>query len=145
MSMRSFCYGWCLALALALILTAGCKKEEKPAATGKAPEAKPEAAAPVEAAEEAAEEMPEEAALTSAVDDKVKAILAKADALDGDEDHVISKCAACMFAMDGDPEHMIEFMGYEMHFCSEECKAAYEEGDVKQLVLALKVPETPTP
>jgi hypothetical protein len=140
MSMRSFCYGWCFALAFALILTAGCKKEEKPEAAKKAPEA-----APVKAAEEAAEAMPEAAALTTAMDDKAKAILAKADALDGNEDHVINKCAACMFAMDGKPEYMHEVMGYKMHFCSEECKKAYAEGDAKKLILALKVPEVPTP
>jgi YHS domain-containing protein len=138
MSMRSFCYGWCFALAFALILTAGCKKEEKPEAAKKAP-----GAAPVKAAEEAAEAMPEPAALTSAMDDKVKAILAKADALDGDEDHVVSKCASCMLAMDGNPEHMLEVMGYEMHFCSEDCKKTYEEGDAKKLILALKVPDLP--
>lgn len=54
------------------------------------------------------------------------AILAAADAHDGTVDHVVGECGGCMLGMPGDPAHAVEHAGYELHFCSESCKASFE-------------------
>jgi YHS domain-containing protein len=53
--------------------------------------------------------------------------LAAADAADGATDHVVSKCATCRLGMDGVPAHTVSYAGYELHFCSAECKEAFEK------------------
>jgi hypothetical protein len=55
------------------------------------------------------------------------AMLAKADAADGKVDKVVSKCLTCRLAMEGSPEHSLNYGGYVLHFCSEECKKAFSE------------------
>jgi hypothetical protein len=55
------------------------------------------------------------------------AALAKADAADGKVDKVVSKCITCRLAMEGSPEHSVDYGGYTLHFCSEECKKAFSE------------------
>lgn len=59
--------------------------------------------------------------------DKAEAAkLAAADAADGARDHVIAKCAVCGLAMDGTAEHVSHYAGYELRFCSGECKETFD-------------------
>ncbi len=69
----------------------------------------------------------------------VVAKLAKADAVDGKTDKVISKCAACALSMDGSAEHALTLHEYKMHFCSAGCKTKFEkEGD--KAIMSMKMP-----
>ena len=52
--------------------------------------------------------------------------LSAADLADGAEDHVVSKCAGCALGMDGDPAHASTAGEYELHLCSESCKANFD-------------------
>ena len=52
--------------------------------------------------------------------------LAAADAADGTVDHVVSKCATCRLGMDGVAQYTATYAGYEMRFCSPECKETFE-------------------
>ena len=52
--------------------------------------------------------------------------LRAADGVDGTTDRVVSKCAVCKLAMDGTTEHSSRFEGYELHFCSPECKETFD-------------------
>jgi YHS domain-containing protein len=52
--------------------------------------------------------------------------LEAADAADGVKDHVVAKCAVCGLGMDGKPEHASRYAGYELHFCSDECKETFD-------------------
>lgn len=51
-----------------------------------------------------------------------------ADAADGAKDHVVAKCAVCGLAMAGSAEHVSSYSGYELRFCSSECKATFDHG-----------------
>jgi YHS domain-containing protein len=130
---------WCLAVTLAFAVTAGCKKEEAP------PSEKPAAAAVTteKVAVPEKEVVPKVEELTKGVAAElqadVEARLAKADALDGTVDKVVSKCPACRLAMDGKSEHALEVAGYTLHFCSDQCKAKFAQDPTKE-VLALKIP-----
>jgi hypothetical protein len=53
-------------------------------------------------------------------------VLKAADAHDGAVDHVVGDCGGCMLGMPGDPAHAVTHEGYELHFCSESCKASFE-------------------
>ena len=66
-------------------------------------------------------------------------LLAKVDMIDGAEDHVISKCPGCALQMDGSADHVIELVGYNMHFCSTDCKGKFEE-NTAEMVLAMEIP-----
>ena len=59
--------------------------------------------------------------------EQVEVILARADAVDGTEDKVISQCAGCALNMEGTSEHALEVGEYEMHFCSDGCKKPFAE------------------
>jgi YHS domain-containing protein len=110
----------CLAVAVMLAATPGCRKE-KPAQ------------------EESAKK---EVEAEKAVDTKaaVETKLAEADEFDGETDKVVSKCASCTLGMDGKSEHALEVSGYTLHFCSEDCKTGFEK-DTTKAILALKIPE----
>ena len=110
----------CLAVALVLAATPGCRKE-KPAQK--------------ESAKEEGEA--EKAVETKAA---VEAKLAKADKFDGKTDKVVSKCASCALGMDGKSEHSLEVSGFTLHFCSDDCKTGFEK-DTTKVILALKIPE----
>ena len=99
--------------AAAMVATTACKKSDEAAAP-------PVAAVPVDATQ-------------------VTAKLAKADAYDGTEDKVVSKCAACALRMDGSDDYALEVHGYTMHFCSADCKESYE-ADSDGAVMAMKIP-----
>jgi YHS domain-containing protein len=110
----------CLAVAVMLAATPGCRKE-KPAQ------------------EESAKK---EVEAEKDVDTKtaVEAKLAEADEFDGKTDKVVSKCASCTLGMDGKSEHALEVSGYKLHFCSEDCKTGFGK-DTTKAILALKIPK----
>ncbi len=110
----------CLAVALVLVATQGCRKE-KPAQKDSAKE---------------------EGEAEKAVDTKaaVEAKLAQADEFDGETDKVVSKCASCALGKDGKSEHALEVSSYKLHFCSEDCKTDFEK-DTTKAILALKIPK----
>lgn len=70
----------------------------------------------------------------------IRAVLAKADLVDGEADHIVSKCAGCNLSMDGDAKHAFKSGGYKLLFCSADCKDSFTK-DVRQSILALHVPE----
>lgn len=70
---------------------------------------------------------------------EMAAILAKADALDGQADKIVSRCASCALGMDGSKEHSLHVGEYTMCFCREDCLQAFSK-DVAKSVLGLKVP-----
>ena len=59
-------------------------------------------------------------------DETETAKLESADASDGTEDHIVVKCAVCGLGMDGTPEHVSRYAGYELRFCSRECKETFD-------------------
>ena len=83
--------------------------------------------------EVAAEPAPVEAAPETEEATGNAAILAKADAADGVEDKVVSKCSMCSLGMDGDASHTTTHEGYELHFCSNSCKKSFEKDPEKGL------------
>ena len=106
---RLFSFRYLAVLGMAAAFVVGCEKKQEPKQTDPA---------------------------TSAA---VVAILAKADAVDGKTDKVISKCAACALGMDGSAEHALTMHEYKMHFCSAGCKTKYEkEGD--KAIMSMKMP-----
>lgn len=52
--------------------------------------------------------------------------LEAADAADGAKDHIVASCAVCGLAMDGTTEHTSRYAGYELRFCSSECKETFD-------------------
>ena len=67
-------------------------------------------------------------------------VLAKADAFDGTEDMIVSKCASCALAMDGNAEYAAHLGEYELHFCNEECMTKFNENPVETLT-TMELPE----
>jgi YHS domain-containing protein len=65
--------------------------------------------------------------------------LEAADAADGAKDHVVAKCAVCGLAMEGTPEHVSRYAGYELHFCSQECKETFDH-DPRAVLRRLPTP-----
>jgi hypothetical protein len=108
----------------ACLATSACRKEEPqtvPAGQNKAA-------------------LPEPAAVVTAIGADLTAKLAKADALDGAEDQVISKCATCRLRMDGTDANTLAVANYKMKFCSEGCKTAFAK-DTTENIRAMQVPE----
>ena len=110
----------CLAVAVMLAATPGCRKEKPPQK----------------------ESAKEEGEAEKAIDTKaaVEAKLAEADEFDGETDKVVSKCASCVLGKDGKSEHALEVSSYTLHFCSADCKTGFEK-DTTKAILALKIPE----
>ena len=69
-------------------------------------------------------------------------ILAKADALDGVEDQVVSQCLTCSLGMAGHSEYASQFGPYELHLCSKACKKSFD-ADPEQAVLTVTLPTSP--
>lgn len=67
------------------------------------------------------------------VSEATAAALAKADAVDGKEDKVVSKCVICSFSMDGTTDFVAKVGDYTLHLCSEDCKTSVEEDPDKAL------------
>ena len=66
-------------------------------------------------------------------------VLAKADALDGQVDKVVSLCASCDLGMAGSEKHSLHVGPYTMYFCADHCRQAFSE-DISRSVLAMKLP-----
>ncbi len=118
-----------MALAAVSILMVGCAGQEaqETGITEESPAAGTEAVA-------------EEAVVLDAETEAALAtLLAKVDMIDGAEDHVVSKCPGCGLQMDGSADHVIELVGYNMHFCSTDCKGKFEE-NAAEMVLAMEIP-----
>ena len=63
--------------------------------------------------------------------------LKTADAADGVEDKVATKCSGCALSMDGDAAHTLTVDGYALHLCSAMCKEYFSkdvEGNLKKLI-----------
>lgn len=71
---------------------------------------------------------------------QIEARLAAADLADGARDKVVSKCASCKLGMDGDAQHASVHAGYELHFCSAECKTRFDADPQKVIA---KLPDKP--
>lgn len=70
----------------------------------------------------------------------VAAVLAKADALDGKIDKIVTRCAGCALGMDGKADYELEVGEYKMHFCKSGCKDRFAQNPDKE-ILALKIPD----
>lgn len=70
----------------------------------------------------------------------VEARLAKADAVDGKTDKVVTKCAGCALGMDGSADHALNAHGYTLHLCSGHCKEQFAK-DVDKSIMAMELPE----
>jgi YHS domain-containing protein len=71
---------------------------------------------------------------------QVEAKLAAADLADGHVDKVVAKCASCRLGMDGDAANASVHAGYELHFCSAECKKRFDADPDKVIA---KLPDKP--
>jgi len=116
--MRLVCVMW----AAGMLMISGCGQQGDPPPAGSQPGASTSDVPPAVAA---TPEMAE--------------ILAKADALDGQSDHIVSLCASCALGMDGSVEHALQVGDYTMYFCADHCKQAFSE-DVSKSVLGMKLP-----
>ncbi len=74
---------------------------------------------------------------TVAITPEILEALKTADAADGVEDKVATKCSGCALGMDGDAAHTVEVEEYSLHLCSSMCKEYFSKdisGNLKQLV-----------
>lgn len=139
---------WCLSIAVLLFLAAGCEKKEtvQPEKDASPAETvvKSDTADAADTADKAdAADAADTADTADAADaaDGFKVILAKADAMDGEVDNVVTKCGSCRLGMNGKAEHAVKAHGYTMHFCSAGCKTGFEK-DLDKSILALNVPQS---
>jgi len=109
-------------LGAGMLVVSGCGGQGSPSPVASQPEAR-------------VPESPQEFDATP----EMAAILAKADALDGQTDKIVSRCASCALGMDGSKEHSLHVGEYTMCFCTDDCKKAFSE-DIAKSVLGLKVP-----
>jgi hypothetical protein len=72
---------------------------------------------------------------------QLAAHLAKADAVDGTQDHVVSQCSGCKLKMAGSPDYVLQVGDYSMQFCSAGCRDHLAEGG-EAAILALEIPDT---
>ena len=114
-------------IAAALLCLACSKPATEPVATNtKTPEVKQETPAPAQVA-------------TTEISPELAAKLVLADALDGTEDKVVSKCASCALHMDGKAEHPVTLGDYSLHMCSTACQTNYADNPGEKL-LAVTIP-----
>ena len=66
-----------------------------------------------------------EVELTSQNPTDISSILEQADKMDGTEDRQVHKCAGCKLNMDGDSSHAVQVAGYELHYCSDDCRTRF--------------------
>ena len=74
---------------------------------------------------------------TTSITPEVLEALKTADAADGVEDKVATKCSGCALGMDGDAAHTVTVDDYSLHLCSSMCKEYFSKdisGNLKQLV-----------
>jgi len=77
---------------------------------------------------------------TDAVSVQLAAHLAKADAVDGTQDMVVSQCSGCKLKMAGSADNVVKVGEYSMQFCSAGCKDHFAEGG-EEAILALEIPD----
>lgn len=111
----------CVLLGVGMLAILGCGQSGNPSSGVAQPEASTPAVSDV------------------AVTPEMADLLAKADALDGQTDKIVSRCASCALGMDGSEEHSLRVGEYTMYFCKEDCQQAFDQ-DVAESVLAMKVP-----
>jgi len=78
---------------------------------------------------------------------ELEAILASADGVDGEQDHVVANCPGCGLAMEGSADHAVHVGDYALHFCSDSCSDNFT-GDLESSLVALNLPardEAPQP
>lgn len=105
---RTTSYVAIAAIATAVVF-AGCRKDESTTASSAA------------------------SAVAKITDDQLLSKLAEADAADGTTDKVVSKCLMCKLGMDGDAAHSVEFMGYTLHFCKDDCLERFKQDSAKAI------------
>jgi len=66
--------------------------------------------------------------------------LAKADAVDGQVDHVVANCSGCKLKMAGSENYTMMVGDYTLRFCSATCKDKLTQGG-EEALLALEIPE----
>ena len=71
---------------------------------------------------------------------EAQVLLARADGVDGHEDHVVSNCLGCALAMEGKAEQVVHVGDYEMHFCSDGCREGFEK-DAEAALIAMEWPD----
>jgi len=74
---------------------------------------------------------------TVAISPQVLEALKTADAADGTEDKVATKCSGCALGMDGDPAHVLQVEDYSLHLCSSMCKDYFSKdisGNLEKLI-----------
>lgn len=109
----------CVSLGLGTIVVFGC---------GQPGDATPAASQPDPSVADVSEEV--------AATPEMTVVLARADAVDGQSDKVVSKCASCALGMDGSSDHTLHVGEYTMCFCSDHCKQAFSE-DIPKSVMAM--------
>ena len=112
----------CVLSAAGMLVIFGCRQEGGPSPVVPPPEA-------------IAPDAPPEVAVTP----EMAEVLSKADALDGQDDKIVSLCASCALGMDGSKEHALTVGEYTMYFCTDDCRQAFSE-DISQSVLGMKLP-----
>jgi len=71
-------------------------------------------------------------------------MLARADAMDGSEDHVVALCAGCALGMAGDATTTLEAGDFSMHFCSDSCLDYFAE-NTEEAIASLDLPGSDSP
>ena len=74
---------------------------------------------------------------TTSITPEVLEALKTADAADGVEDKVATKCSGCALGMDGDAAHTVTVDDYSLHLCSSMCKEYFSKdiaGNLKMLI-----------
>jgi YHS domain-containing protein len=110
-------------LSAGMLVISGCGQQGGPSPVVSQPEAS----------------VPDESPAVAATPEMAE-VLAKADALDGQGDKIVSLCASCALGMDGSSEHPLHVGEYTMYFCTDDCKQAFSE-DISKSVLGMKLPE----
>lgn len=72
------------------------------------------------------------------------ALLVAADRADGNEDHVVTRCAVCGLGMDGSPDITSSWEGYTFHHCSPHCREQFTR-DPGKVLARLELPATQPP
>jgi len=74
---------------------------------------------------------------------ELEAVLMRADAVDGSEDRVVSRCPGCALAMGGKADHALHVGEFAVHFCSDRCEERFAD-DPAQSLLAMEFSEETT-
>ncbi len=112
----------CVMLSAGMLVVSGCGQQGDSSPVASQPEA-------------SVSDAPAEFAATP----EMAEVLAKADALDGQDDKTVSLCASCALGMDGSKEHPLHVGEYTMYLCEDDCKQAFSEY-ISKSVVGVKLP-----